>query len=326
MEYRTLGTANFKVSCLALGGNIFGHFCEAQETAEIMAEAQNLGINFVDTADVYSEGRSEEYIGNAIRGCRKDWVVATKAGVRSGEYPGGIGRKECIQQCLDASLNRLQTDYIDLYQMHYFDPETPLDETLETLNGLVQQGKIRSFGASNYSGEKLQEAHQIAQLQNWKSFTSTQNSYNLFRREIESDVLPAVKELGIGAIIYGSLARGILSGKYRLGQVPPPESRGLASSSINADLNTTVLETIENLTAFAGERGQTLLSLAFAWLLRQDPVSTLLVGVRNIAQLRANVGAIGWKLSSAEVAEIDRIVGDLQRFEAYCLGQFPNWL
>lgn len=326
MEYRTLGTANLKVSCLALGGNIFGHFCNNRETAEIIAGAQNFGINFVDTADIYSEGRSEEYIGNAIRKCREHWIVATKVGVRSGEYPGGIGRKECIQQRLDASLNRLNTDYIDLYQMHYFDPETPLDETLEALNDLVQQGKIRSFGASNYSGEKLRQAHEIAQFHKWKSFASTQNSYNLFRREIESDVLPVARELGIGAIIYGSLARGILSGKYRLGQTLPPESRGSVSASINADLNSTVLETVENLAAFAEERDKTLLSLAFAWLLQREPVSALLVGVRNIAQLRANVGAIGWKLSSAEIDQIDQIVGDLKRFEAYCLGQFPNWL
>ena len=325
MKYRNLGRSNLQVSCLALGGNILGHFCNRQETATIIDAARNLGINLIDTADVYSEGLSEEFIGASIRNCRDHWIIGTKVGVRSGEAPGKKGRKEYILCRVEESLRRLSTDYIDLYQMHHFDPETPLEETLDALHLLVQQGKVRYIGASNYSGEQLRHSLQLAHTLDLTSFSSTQNQYNLFKRDTESDVFPVCKEARVGVIVYGALARGVLSGKYCSGQGLPLGSRASISASIRADLTETVLQTVENLTIFAERRGKTVGNLALAWALRSTQVATLVVGVRNVAQLQANVGAVNWELSESELVEIDRIVGDLERFRSVSLGSSPTW-
>ena len=325
MKYRNLGRSNLQVSCLALGGNILGHFCNRQETATIIDAARNLGINLIDTADVYSEGLSEEFIGASIRNCRDHWIIGTKVGVRSGEAPGKKGRKEYILCRVEESLRRLSTDYIDLYQMHHFDPETPLEETLDALHSLVQQGKVRYIGASNYSGARLAHSLRLARALDCTPFSSIQNHYNLLKRDLEGDVLPVCREEQISVIVYGALARGVLSGKYMLGQDPPPGSRASMSSSIKADLTETVLRTVQNLTAFAERRGKTVENSALAWVLRRTEVATLVVGVRNVVQLRANVAAVNWRFSESELIEIERIVGDLAKFRNVSLGSFPTW-
>ena len=325
MEYRNLGRSNLQVSCLALGGNVFGHFCNKEETATTMDVARDLGINLVDTADVYSGGLSEEFIGASIRNRRDHWIIATKVGVRSDESPVGKGRKEYILRRAEESLRRLNTDYIDLYQMHHFDPETPLEETLEALHSLVQQGKVRYIGASNYSGARLAHSLRLARALDCTPFSSIQNHYNLLKRDLEGDVLPVCREEQISMIVYGALARGVLSGKYMLGQDPPPGSRASMSSSIKADLTETVLRTVQNLTAFAERRGKTVENSALAWVLRRTEVATLVVGVRNVVQLRANVAAVNWRFSESELIEIERIVGDLAKFRNVSLGSFPTW-
>lgn len=324
MEYRNLGRSSLHVSCLALGGNIFGHFCNRQETATIIDAARDLGINLIDTADVYREGLSEEFIGASIQNCRDHWIIATKAGVRSGESPGKKGRKGYTMLRVEKSLRRLNTGYIDLYQMHHFDPETPLEETLDALNLLVQQGKVRYIGASNYSGAQLRHSLQVAHAFDLTPFSSTQNHYNLLKRDIESDVFPVCREAQVGVIVYGALARGVLSGKYRLGQGLPLRSRASISANIKADLTETVLRTVEGLIAFAERRGKTVANLALAWVLRRMEVVTLVVGVRNVAQLQANVGAVNWKLSESELVEVDSIAGDLEKFRSVSLGSFPT--
>ncbi len=323
MEYRSLGQSGLQFSCLGLGGNIFGHFCDAYATSTIIHEACDLGINFIDTADVYSEGLSEEFIGSAVRNRRSRWIIATKLGVRSGESPAKKGRKESILRRAEESLRRLKTDYIDLYQMHHFDPGTPLEETLEALHLLVREGKVRHIGASNYSSEQLRRALQLARAFNWTPFLSTQNHYNLLKRDIESDVLCLCREAQISLVVYGALARGVLSGKYRFGQKPPPESRASMSASIDADLTADVLQTVGDLTAFARRRGKTVGKLALAWILRRSEVATIVIGVRNVMHLKDNVDAVNWELSESEIDEIGGIVGDLKKFQSVSLGSFP---
>lgn len=320
MDYRGLGHSGVQVSCLALGGNIFGRFCDRRETAAIIAMAGEAGINFIDTADVYSDGLSETHIGAAIRNRRAQWIIASKVGVHSGENPGKKGRKEYILARVEESLRRLNTDYIDLYQMHHFDSETPLEETLGALGELVRQGKVRHIGASNYSGEQLRRAWPIAQELHVAPVSSAQNHYNLFKREVEADVFPVCREVCAGAIVYGALARGVLGGKYRPGQDAPAGSRGAVSASIRADLTESVLKTVAGLAAFAERRGKTVTSLALAWALRRSEVSAVVVGVRNPEQLKANLGAVGWKLSKSDMAEVDAVVGDLDPYRSLSLG------
>lgn len=322
MKYRALGKSGLRVSCLGIGGNIFGHFSDRHETALILDTAHDSGINFIDTADVYSEGLSESFIGESIKNHRESWVIATKVGVRSSEPPNGKGRKEYILRSVEESLSRLGTDYIDLYQMHHFDPETPIEETLECLHGLVLEGKIRYIGASNYSEEQLRSSQLTAMQLKFTPFAAIQNHYNLLKRETENILFPLCKQLHLGAIIYGALARGVLSCKYRWGDGIPVESRASTSASIRADLNESVLKTVEGLTAYANKRGKSIGQLALAWVLRRSEVSTVLIGVRNVAQLLDNVNAVNWTLSDADLIEIDRIIGDLEMYHLVSLGSF----
>ncbi|MDD5687482.1 MAG: aldo/keto reductase [Elusimicrobia bacterium] len=308
MEYRTLGSSNLEVSCLGLGGNIFGHFCDIKETETIIKTAFDNGINFIDTADVYSDGLSEEFIGAAIRHCRKKCIIATKVGVTSTGTSRGIGRKKYILSNVEGSLKRLNTDYIDLYQMHHFDYDTPLNETLEALHLLIKEGKVLYIGTSNYSGEQLEHSLQLARTLSYDSFSSAQNSYNLLKRDIENDILPICKKENVGLIVYGALARGILSGKYRLNQDIPLNSRAIKSASIKADITKSVLDTVEKLIQFSECRKRNVNSLALAWLLCREEISSVLIGIRNVAQLEGNLNAIDWKLSNTELAEIDNIM------------------
>lgn len=320
MKYRSLGKGGVEVSCLAVGGNIFGCFCDREETARIIQEAQAHGINFIDTADVYSDGKSEEWIGAAIQGRREQWVIATKVGLRSHEIPGGIGRKKTILNRVETSLKRLKTDYIDLYQMHHFDLATPLEETLTALHQLVQQGKVRYIGASNHSGKQLAQSLQISRGHNLVSYVTTQNHYNLLKRDVEADVLPICRAQGVGAIVYGALARGVLSGKYQFSREPPSGSRASVSASVRSDLQEPVFSVVERLTRFAQKRRRPVTHLALAWVLRRPEVLSILVGARNVAQLKSNVDAVGWPLTEAELAEVDRLIGNLDPFQSLSLG------
>lgn len=320
MEYRILGSSGLRVSCLALGGNIFGCFCDARETATLLATARDVGVNLIDTAGVYSDGLSEEFIGAAIRNHRGDWILASKVGVCSLEYPGKKGRRENILKQVEASLRRLKTDYIDIYQMHHYDPETPLEETLSALDEVVRQGKVRYTGISNYSPEQLKRAWHTAKKLHVPPFSSTQNHYNLFKRQIEADLFPMCRERGLGVLIFGALARGVLTGKYRSGQHWPPASRASLSSSIREDLTESVLHSVAALAALAAKRGKSVSTLALAWVLRCPEVSAVICGIRNPEQMKENLGYIGWRLSQSDLAEIDAIVGDLDTYRLVSLG------
>lgn len=322
MEYRRLGRSDVRVSCLALGGNIFGHFCNQQETIRIIHAAHDCGINLIDTTDVYSEGRSEEFIGSSIHGMREQWVIATKVGVRKGESPAGKGHEGFIRQSVEESLRRLRTDYIDLYGLHHFDPETPLEETLATLHSLVQEGKVRLIGVSNFSGDELRRSLEGSVALDLTTISSTQSHYNLLKREAERDVFPVCREYEVGLVVYGALARGILSGKYHWGEELPFSSRALTSSSIRSDLTQGVLKVVEALADFAKRRDRTVTELALAWILRKTEVVSLTVGVRSVAQLEANIHSIDWKLSDSEMNEIDGIVGDRKEFHPVSFGVF----
>lgn len=322
MVYRRLGGSELHVSLLALGGNIFGRFCDRREAARLVAAAGDAGINLIDTADVYSEGLSEEYIGAAIRGRRQQWIIASKVGVRTGESAVGTGTRAHILARAEASLRRLDTDYIDLYQMHHFDPETPLGETLSGLSQLVQQGKVRCIGVSNYSGEQLKCAWRTAQALCVPAIASAQTPYNVFKRQAEADLFPVCRELPTSALVYSALARGVLTGKYLPGRGVPAGSRAAVSESIRRDLTERVLDAVHDLAPFAAERGRTVPSLALAWVLRRPEVSAVVVGVRNVEQLEENLGAVDWKLSESDLAEIDGIVGDPDGFGSLCLGSF----
>ena len=320
MESRNLGRTPLRVSCIALGGNVFGHFCGPRETETILAMARDLGVNLVDTSDSYSDGRSEEVIGDGLGGARASWVIATKVGVHTGESAAGIGRKETIFERVDGSLRRLRTDYIDLYQMHHFDPITPLEETLGALSDLVAIGKIRYGGASNYTVAQLDRACDISRRLGIPPLAGTQNHYNLLKQQARSEVFPVCREMGIGVLVYGALARGVLGGKYTLGSSAPAGSRASVSVSVQDDLTEPVLRTVSNLSKFADARGQSVGNLALAWVLASPEVSSAIVGVRDSRQLQQNVAAADWRLSDAELSEIDMLVGNLDSFDSVSLG------
>ncbi|MBI2901282.1 MAG: aldo/keto reductase [Planctomycetes bacterium] len=324
MERRRLGRTGPWVSPIAIGGNVFGHFCGESETRQILDAAEDLGINLVDTADVYSEGRSEELLGAALEGRRDRWTIASKVGVRSHELPLGKGRRDHIIGSVEGSLRRLRTDRIDLCQMHHFDPATPIEETLAALDQLVRQGKVRYPGVSNYSGTQLAAACDVCRSMDLAPLVSIQTHYNLLKREAESGVFPVSQENGVGVAVYGALGRGVLSGKYRSGAEPPADSRAATSRRVRADLTGPVLETAVALDAFARTRGRPLAQLAIAWVLLRDEVGTVIVGFRDAGQLRDLAPAGAWRPSDAELKEIDRIIGDRRRFETLSLGAYSR--
>jgi aryl-alcohol dehydrogenase-like predicted oxidoreductase len=320
MMRRQLGRTAIDVSPLGLGGNIFGHFCDAAETRQIMDVALDHGLDYVDTADVYSEGFSEEFIGAAVAGRRDRWFIATKAGVRGYGEHIGLGRPEKLSEKINASLTRFGTDYVDLYQMHHFDPETPLAEMLGALDDLVVQGKARAVGVCNYSGTQLQSIADTAGHQGTTSISTAQNLYHALKKGAEDDVIPACRETGTSLIPYGVLARGILAGRYTSGGNVPAGSRAESSSNVRADMDETVLNVVAALEDFSAARGRSVAQLAIAWTLRIPEVSTALVGVRNVEQLRGLLPAGEWELSQSELSEVDKIIGNPERFDHLTLG------
>jgi len=222
MNYRKLGHSVLRVSEICLGGNIFGYFCDKEETREIIDRAHERGVNFIDTANVYSHGISEEYIGSAVKGRRQDFVIATKAGMFSDQVARNIFKKEYILRSAYESLKRLKTDYIDLYQIHNVDQLLPLSEAMEALDRLVEEGVIRYAGCSNYNIESLKEADELA-VKN--KYTSLQVPYSLLDRNVEKEILPFCRRLSIGVLPYQALARGLLSGKYKDASKLPHGSR-----------------------------------------------------------------------------------------------------
>jgi aryl-alcohol dehydrogenase-like predicted oxidoreductase len=310
MEIRNLGQSGLRVSTIGLGCNNFGGRIDFEATRSVIHKAIDLGITLFDTSDTYGErGGSETEMGKVFGDRRKDIVLATKFGNPmdgSGEKQGGARRY--IMTAVEDSLRRLRTDWIDLYQIHSFDPRTPIEETLRTLDDLVRQGKVRYIGCSNFPAWRLTEARWTAQVHGLNKFVSNQDEYSLVFRSPEAELMPAARTAGIGMLPYFPLASGLLTGKYRRNAPMPPGTR-LAATQRLADRYLTERNwaIAEKLGDFVEARGKTMLELAFSWLLSREPVTSVIAGATKPEQLEQNVKAGGWKLSAEELTEIDRI-------------------
>ena len=314
MEYRQLGRSGLRVSAIGLGALAFGDGADINETRRIVHRALDLGVNFIDTANIYSRathGISETYLGKAIKGRRHEALVATKVRHRMGDLPNdeGLSRKH-ILDAVDTSLRRLETDYVDLYQLHRPDPATPVEETLSALDTLVQQGKVRYLGCSNFAAWQICEALWAADRKNLTPFVSVQPRYNLFDRAIERELVPFCRQYGVGIIPYSPLAGGILTGKYKEGEAPPPDTRAGRSDRMRSELTGDALGKVSALRKWAEERDHTVGELALSWLLSRPEVSTIIAGASSVAQLEANARASDWRLSGDELVEIDVVLGE----------------
>ncbi|HEX2185364.1 MAG TPA: aldo/keto reductase, partial [Chloroflexota bacterium] len=310
MEYRRLGKSGLKVSAIGLGGNTFGNGADEAQTGRIINRALDLGINFIDTADVYSRGISEEYVGKAVAGRRQEALIATKVQGRMGDLPNdeGLSRKH-IMEGIEASLRRLDTDYVDLYQVHRFDSSTPIEETLSTLDDLVRQGKVRYIGCSNFAAWQICESLWVAERKNVTPFVSVQPRYNIFDRAIERELVPFCRQHGIGIIPYSPLAGGVLTGKYHPGEEPPADTRAGRNARMRQQLNEATLGRVDRLVAWAKGRGHSGGELALAWLLAHPEVSTVIAGATRPEQVEENARASEWRLTEADLQEIDEILG-----------------
>jgi aryl-alcohol dehydrogenase-like predicted oxidoreductase len=279
MRKRTLGP--LEVSVVGLGCNNFGRRVDQTGTRAVVDAALDAGVNFFDTAESYGGGQSETFLGEALRGRREKAVLATKFG-GGGKVGDGKGSREQIRRALEASLQRLQTDYVDLYQHHQEDPQTPLAETIAALDELVREGKIRAYGTSNYSAAEIEKAAALSR----EAYVSEQSEYSWLAREAERELLPTCARLGLGFIPYFPLANGLLTGKYRRGR-PAPEGTRLHGREISPEQ----YDQIEALEAFARERGLTLLEVAIGGLAAQPPVASVIAGATNPEQVRANAAA-----------------------------------
>ncbi|MEX2246580.1 MAG: aldo/keto reductase [Dehalococcoidia bacterium] len=310
MEYRNLGRSGLQVSAVGLGCNNFGRRCDTNATKAVVEKAVELGVTLFDTADIYGPGGlSEEYLGAALKPHRRNVVIATKFVGPMGEGPlwGGASRRY-IFEAVDASLRRLATEYIDLYQVHFPDVRTPIEETMRALDDVVRSGKVRYVGCSNFAGWQVVESQWVARTEHLSPFVSAQNQYNLLDRRIERELVPAAQKYGLGILPYFPLASGFLTGKYTQGE-PPPEGTRLAGAGPMADriLNERNFQTLEGLRGFADAHGRPMIDLAVGWLASQPHVSSVIAGATKPEQVEQNVGAAEWKLSAEELAEVGRI-------------------
>ena len=315
MDHRRLGASGLKVSLAGLGTNNFGMRLDYDQSAAVVDAALDAGINFFDTADIYGGGRSEEYLGRALGARREDVLIATKFAMPIGEGPFTRGgSRHYIERAVAASLKRLGTDYIDLYQMHQPDPDTPIEETLEALSDLVHRGVVRYIGHSNFNGWQIADADWASRTRGLARFVSAQNEWSLLQRGVEAEVMPACRRFGLGQLPFFPLASGFLTGKYRRG-AELPEGTRLAAwkqamperiNALTADAN---FDTLEALERYAAERGRTILDLALSWLASDPAVSSVIAGATKPEQIEANVAAtLAWRLSDDEFAEVDAVL------------------
>lgn len=315
MDYRYLGRTGLKVSELCLGAMTFGRETSEADSLAIMDRFAAAGGNFIDTADVYSRGVSEEIVGRWLKGQPRDAVVvATKVRFAMGEGPNDVGlSRKHVLAGVEASLRRLRTDHIDLYQVHGWDPGTPLEETLSTLHTLVERGLVRYVGASNFTAWQLQKAVDLSRAHGWEAFSSLQPQYNLLCRSTEWDLIPVCLNEGLGVIPWSPLRGGWLSGKFRRGMEGPPQDSRIAIaeekgwserwSAYNNEHTWTVLDALH---AVAEESGRSPAQVAIRWLLQQPGVTAPIIGVRTLAQLEANLDALGWTLEEGQLERLDK--------------------
>jgi aryl-alcohol dehydrogenase-like predicted oxidoreductase len=301
-ELRPLGDSGLQVSAIGLGGNNFGRALDFEASERVIEAALELGVNHFDTADGYGGGDSERFLGRALGGRREQVVIATKFGSGYGpDYGLPLGSADYARRCAEDSLERLGTDYIDLFYLHLPDPATPIRETLEGLWSLIDRGVVRAIGCSNFSPEQLREAEDTARSEGRPHFAVAQNEYNLVNRGVEDELLALAAALDIGFVPYFPLASGLLSGKYRAGEAPPPGTR-------LADPMRPVLPEhwalAERARSFAEARGRSVLELAVGALLSRPGVTSVIAGATKPEQVRANVEAARWRLDAAELAEL----------------------
>jgi aryl-alcohol dehydrogenase-like predicted oxidoreductase len=308
VETRKLGA--LEVTLVGLGCNNFGMRIDEEQSARVIDAALDAGINFFDTADVYGGTRSEQFLGRALGRRRDEVLIATKFVAPIDDDPSHAGASaRWVTEAVEGSLRRLGTDRIDLYQQHGPDPNVPIEETLGALNQLVQAGKVREIGNSNFSGEQIDEAEAVADREGFVRFVSAQNHFNLLHREPLSDVVPACVRHGLGVLPYFPLASGLLSGKYRRG-APPPDGTRLSmlpeerAARVMSDRN---FDAVDRLTKFAANRDHTALELAFAWLAAQPAMGSIIAGATKPEQVHANVAAVDWRLSDDDLAELDQL-------------------
>lgn len=310
MEYRQLGKSGVRVSVIGLGTNRFGSDVVSQADVNSMMDAAlDLGINFIDTADVYTGGQSEITLGNALKGRWEKFVLATKVFFAQGNGPNDKGASRYhIMNGVEASLRRLQSDHIDLYYLHRWDADTPIEESLRVLDDLIRMGKVRYIGASNYAAWQLAKANLLAEVRDWTAFAALQSHYHLLERGVEQEVIPYCAAYGVGFVPYFPLAGGFLTGKYRRGQPAPKGTRGESSAYVQGYMTDANYDKVEKLETWARERSHSLAELAQAWLLAQPAVCSVISGATRVEQIQANARAAEWRLSADEVAEVNQIV------------------
>ena len=309
LEQRRLGTSGFTVPLLGLGTNNFGGRSDEAASLKVVDASIDIGANFFDTANIYTGTKSETIIGKALKGRRDKVILTTKFGLSMGAGPNmqGGSRGHILNE-LDTSLRRLQTDYLDLYQMHMVDRSTPIEETLRTLDDLVRAGKVRYIGCSNYDAWHLVEALHTSRALNLNAFVSVQPYYNLLKRGIERELAPACEAYDIGVIPYFPLESGFLTGKYRPGEGAPSGTRFDKTPTFQAKLNEDNFAILGALESFAAERGHTVGELAMAWLAARPQVCSVISGASTPEQVQANAKGLEWKLTAEDLAEIDEIV------------------
>ena len=337
METRFLGKSGFKVPVLGFGAGTFGgkgplfsawgntDDAQARRLIDISLEA---GLNFFDTADVYSDGASESILGEAIKGRRDKVILSTKTGLRAGDGPNDAGTSRFhLLRAVDKALQRLGTDYIDLLQLHAFDAMTPVEETLSTLDGLVRAGKVRYLGVSNFSGWHLMKSQAIADQRGYSRYVANQTYYSLIGRDYEWELMPLGHDQGVGAVVWSPLGWGRLTGRIRRGQPLPENSRLHDTADFAPPVDEERLyRIIDAMDEVAGETGKTIPQIALNWLLQRPTVATVLIGARNEEQLRQNLGAVGWNLSAEQVSRLDAAsaVTPPYPYYPYWRGQFSE--
>jgi len=306
LKYRRLGSTGIKVSELSLGTNNFGTEVDQQTSARIMKKAVDVGINMIDTANVYAQGRSEELIGKAIWDDRDELLIATKVGInRIQPHYGGLSRKHIMWQ-VRKSLERLQTDYIDFYCLHVYDTETPLEETLRTMDYLIKQGRVRYVACSNFTIAQLEEAREVCERLDLEKFVTIQPPYNLLLRGIERDLLPYCQEKGLGVLTYSPLAGGLLTGKYKQGEPPPQGSRAALNRGFWEEMKKqTDFSTLARLLAIANDSNLPLRNLSLAWVMRKPTVTALIAGASNPEQVEENYLALQAKVPEDVLRMLD---------------------
>jgi aryl-alcohol dehydrogenase-like predicted oxidoreductase len=323
VNYRFLGKTGLKVSELCLGAMTFGREASEQDSRQMLDRFVAAGGNFIDTADVYTRGVSEEIVGRWLKGKqRDDLVIATKVrfAMGKGQNDVGLSRKHILSG-IEASLRRLDTDYIDLYQVHCWDQPTPLEETLSTLDSLVKSGKVRYLGASNFYGWQLQKASDLCREHGWEPFVCLQPQYNLLERAIEWEVLPVCQNEGLGVIPWSPLRGGWLSGKYRRGMTAPPEGTRVKaaeeqgwSESWSAYNNDRTWHILDTLFAVAEQIGKTPAQVALNWVLLRPGVTAPIIGARTMEQLEANLGTVGWALNQEQMDKLNQASEPLRSY------------